>query len=81
MAFYGFGEGEGGCVDVDGAGVEYLADELDVEMVCRGNFSEDVEQDFKRDVVEGPERSGHTVVSLTGSWSPHAKCQQELTLM
>lgn len=52
-----------------------------MEMVCRVNFSEDVEQDFNRDIVERSERSGHTVVCLTGSWSPHAKCQQEPTLM
>ena len=78
MAFCCFGEGQGGCVDVDGAAVEYFADKLDVEMICRVNVPEDVEKDFNGDVVERHEKSGHTVIE---SWSPDAKCQQESTLM
>ena len=81
MAFYCFCEGQGGCVDVNGTAVEYLADKLDVEMICRVNLPKDVEQNFNRDIVERPEKSSHTVVYLTGPWSPHAKLQQESILM
>lgn len=43
MAFCCFCEGQGGDIDVDGAAVEYLGDELDVEMVSSVNTTQDIE--------------------------------------
>ena len=43
MAICCFCEGQGGCIDVDGTAVEYLGDELDVEMVSSFNTSQDIE--------------------------------------
>ena len=75
MAVYGFGKGQAARVDFDGAAVEHLADELDGEMIVRVNVPYDMEQDFNRDIVKRAVSGGHTVVYLTGSWSPDASCQ------
>ena len=42
MAFCCFCEGQGGHIDVDGAAVEYLGDELDIEMVSSVNTTQDI---------------------------------------